>query len=660
MRFTALILISAISLSAISQKTEIDSLISLTETTENDSIKVIAFQQLAWNLKYSDPATSMLYIDSAVNLSGSLDSKMLGNSYYYKAIIYYLTGDFENGISTAQKALANFLDADHEYGQASIYNLLGLIKNRIGAFEEAIASYHLSLELAEKGDNLYAISNPYHNIALIYSDTKDYERALDYANKALEVRFQIGDSSFIAQSYQTIGGILWHLKKLDQAETYLLDSERIFQNAGDLNSLSITYTNLGLLYRDRKKLEESSELFEKAAEISTQLEDNENLVNALINQSGNQLELKNTDKALALAHKASEISRKSGLLPSYKESLEMLSDIYEEKKQFTEAFKYSKELISVSDSLLNIERASQIENLEVTFNVSKKEQQIALQKAEIAENEAQLSRNRIIIFAAFILIVLIVALALLQRSRLKKKQQLKLQAADLLAKKAEINATISSQEKERARYARDLHDGFGQMISILNLNLKNLKEGAKPDERHQVFEASSQVIDEMYEELKNICFDLMPQTLIKSGLKNALVEFAGRVNQAGKVSIEVNVFGLDERLKEVQEISLFRISQEWINNVLKYSDADKVTLQITRDEQEITLLIEDNGSGFDRTLLTSGKGNGWKNLNTRTNILQGKLELETNPEARGNTLIVNAPIALKTDDSTIENTVKMV
>ncbi|MEQ9302272.1 MAG: histidine kinase, partial [Marinoscillum sp.] len=78
--------------------------------------------------------------------------------------------------------------------------------------------------------------------------------------------------------------------------------------------------------------------------------------------------------------------------------------------------------------------------------------------------------------------------------------------------------------------------------------------------------------------------------------------------------------------------------------VIKYSDADKVMIQITRDEDEITLLIEDNGTGFDEDLLISGKGNGWKNMNSRANLINGELELDTTVGVKGNTLIVNATL----------------
>ena len=105
---------------------------------------------------------------------------------------------------------------------------------------------------------------------------------------------------------------------------------------------------------------------------------------------------------------------------------------------------------------------------------------------------------------------------------------------------------------------------------------------------------------------------------------------------------------------------MYRIIQEWINNILKYSNAQKVTVQLTMDQEEITLLIEDDGAGFDRNILINSEGNGWKNLNTRTKLIGGELELETQPDKKGNVLIVNAPSKLITIDQTSENTVSAV
>ncbi|MFT7034885.1 MAG: signal transduction histidine kinase [Cyclobacteriaceae bacterium] len=147
----------------------------------------------------------------------------------------------------------------------------------------------------------------------------------------------------------------------------------------------------------------------------------------------------------------------------------------------------------------------------------------------------------------------------------------------------------------------------------------------------------------MYVELKKICFNLMPHTLISAGVGEALIEFANRINLSQKITMHVMLFGMDQRLLQVQEISLYRISQEWVNNIIKYSDATKISVQITKDEEEITLLIEDNGIGFDKSLLQNDKGNGWENIASRANLIKGEVELDTVEGKKGTTLILNAP-----------------
>jgi signal transduction histidine kinase len=125
-----------------------------------------------------------------------------------------------------------------------------------------------------------------------------------------------------------------------------------------------------------------------------------------------------------------------------------------------------------------------------------------------------------------------------------------------------MNAIVKGQEDERNRFAKDLHDGFGQMISSLMLNLKGLEslKSTNIEERSNIFKLSSTILSDMYVELKNICFNLMPQKLIAAGVGEALREFASRINQSGSLYLEVSFFDIDQRLEEVQEISLYRIS----------------------------------------------------------------------------------------------------
>jgi signal transduction histidine kinase len=153
------------------------------------------------------------------------------------------------------------------------------------------------------------------------------------------------------------------------------------------------------------------------------------------------------------------------------------------------------------------------------------------------------------------------------------------------------------------------------------------------------------MLADMYDELRGVCFNLMPTTLIRLGLIDAISEFVGRVNMAGKIEIEVTNYGFENRLEELSEISLYRVVQEWVNNILKYSNANTVVIQFTKEEDELTLTLEDDGIGFDTSKLGQSNGNGWKNINSRVKLLGGTVDVDSTIGHEGTILIINIPLS---------------
>ncbi|MEQ6168159.1 tetratricopeptide repeat protein [Ekhidna sp. MALMAid0563] len=548
--------------------------------------------------------TGIQYSDTVLQLSKT--QKTQANSYHNKAVCYRFLGEYDSAISYNLKALKIFEEEGDIKEQAIVLNSLGVVNMKSGDYDRALYYYNKTIKL-NAGKDIDNFSDVLNNIAIIYANTGKLDSSEIFFRKSLNYEIEVDNLKGISAGYNNLGALKYYQQDLDSSIIYFEKSLQIDKKLGDKQGIPAVMGNIAEVAIQNSNYQLAEAYLDSSISLSLEIGSKRDLETAYLNKAG----------------------------------------LYQAKGDFEKAFDHLLTSKAYTDSLISEEKNKAIVELETQYETEKKEQQIELQDALLAEQEATISRNRIALAASITALVLLIIIGALWRNRIRKKQQLKLQEAKLLAREAEINATISSQEKERARYARDLHDGFGQMISILNMNLKNMSSDAKPEERHKVFESSTQVIDDMYSELKNICFDLMPQTLIKHGLESALKEFSDRVNQAGNITIELNIFGLDERLEEVQEISLYRISQEWINNIMKYSDANKVTLQITKDEGEITLLIEDNGKGFDKNLLASGKGNGWKNLNTRTNLIQGELELETQLGKKGNVLIVNAPSKIR-------------
>jgi two-component system, NarL family, sensor kinase len=122
-------------------------------------------------------------------------------------------------------------------------------------------------------------------------------------------------------------------------------------------------------------------------------------------------------------------------------------------------------------------------------------------------------------------------------------------------------------------------------------------------------------------------------------LEEALKEFATRINRSGGVHINVQTYDLNNNLSSEHRIALYRISQEWVNNVIKYSGATSISIQVVQHPQELVLTIEDNGKGFNAERLTQSQGNGWKNINSRLHLIKGTIEIDSQ-EGRANTTVI--------------------
>ena len=524
--------------------------------------------------------------------------------------------------------------------QAEVVLQKGLSKYCMGDYEETLLLYQDAIDLFDSAGRNDKVVLTLNLIGTLHKKQGNFNKAMEYFQQGLSRAKNTNDLVGIGNSLNNMGLVHFQQDNIPKAKSFFLESTEYKQLAKDTLGLSYNYDNLGQVYGQLKMLDSAIYYFELAADYKNRI--GERIGGAIVQNNIGETLLINGMAARAEPYfqMALDVAQKTQFADFEKHVLLQLSKVYEQSGNVTKAFELYKQHVALSDSLFNIAKTKAVAELETKYETAKKEQQIQLQAAEIAEQEAQNQRNTVLILGLIVALSLLTALFLLNRNRLMKKQALLLQEAEIKLREAQIEAAISSQEKERSRFAKDLHDGFGQMISLLNLNLKSLEKGEK--DRQEVFENSTQVLDEMYQELKSICFNLMPQTLIKHGIKAALEEFAGRINVAGNLYVETDFFGLDDRLTDVQEISLYRISQEWINNVIKYSDATKITLQITKDDEEITLMIEDNGSGFELDLLRQGTGNGWKNMNSRANLIHGELEVDTTPGIKGSALIVNA------------------
>lgn len=281
--------------------------------------------------------------------------------------------------------------------------------------------------------------------------------------------------------------------------------------------------------------------------------------------------------------------------------------------------------------------------MQVKYDTEKKEQQISLQAAELAQKQTRIERDTVIILALVVAVALSIVILVLLRGRQRRRAEMQRKEGEIALREAFIRASIESQENERKRFARDLHDGMGQWISSLRLVLEALQDARDDAERIEVLDRADKIMGDINHEFRSIAFNLMPHTLIHYGLKAALGEMVNRLNTMNQAVFSVTAFAFPERLPELVEVSLYRVVQEWTNNILKYSDATRVEIQLTGHDDELVILIEDNGRGFNVDVLKRGAGNGWNNIRSRMNLIKGSVDVDSANGRTGTTLSLMVP-----------------
>jgi signal transduction histidine kinase len=246
-----------------------------------------------------------------------------------------------------------------------------------------------------------------------------------------------------------------------------------------------------------------------------------------------------------------------------------------------------------------------------------------------------LNQDRWLIGFLSLCVLLLGAFFALWRQRLITKRDKILTEQRIIHQKEMTTALISSQEQERTRFASDLHDGMGQVMSSLRLVLQR-SSGQTP-------QTAIELLDQMHRDIRGIAFDLSPTTLKEEGLPAALRELVSRLNQSSVIQITVGETGMETRLPSDMELALYRITQEWLNNIFRHGGAHKISLQIICHPDQISLMIEDDGPGFDPGNLEKSTGNGWRNIQSRLIPFAGTVHLDSQKGKQGTVFIAEFP-----------------
>ncbi len=545
---------------------------------------------------------------------------------------------FANRNRNLPRALAWADSAVYYFEKAKNYQWAGYVTRVVGVDLSNNKNSLASVEYLQRSSNYFLKSNDslliaqnFISLSLLYhNNLQDYKLGLQYGLDAVK---------FLSQLKTVSPAIYWLANNAvainyDDTRQYDKALEYHFKNLSLANAsqdnLAATNNNIGNTYRKKKTFAIAEPYFVRSLELNLLNPDDYQLATVYNNLSNINADMGRLAKARMYRDSAIHYSLRSNntekLLDTYFDSYTMS----ERNGDFKDALKYLKHYTEIKDTSLTAEKARIAYAVEAKYESERKQQHIALLESEAKVKDLELDRFRIIFMGVVGGFVLLTGIVYLFYKQSRNKQRLASAREREELQRQRYAAVLEAEENERSRVAKELHDGLGQLLSTIKLSLSAIDEPGS-GETARLLKNSLGIVDEATQEVRAISHNLMPATLVQIGLAAALRDVCAKINESALLQVNLTVEGLENRLPVQTEITVYRIIQEVLNNMIKHSKANVVTITVARSVDGLRLLISDNGIGFEKEIIGKSAGLGWKNIFTRVSMLNGKIEVDTQP-----------------------------
>ncbi len=490
----------------------------------------------------------------------------------------------------------------------------------------------------EEKSNYQYLSRAYIGMYNYYKQTGEYKIAAEYIDKNLLLSKKYDYKAGIAKSKYGLSGLLEDNGYPNNKDTFYLRLNLM----NEASALWATLKDTAQMYRVKIGIAETLAEYNLYDSAIFTLESNKiNLVDKfnqkfaapyyftlgkVYNQKAGYLNEKKElhgkaiDNFLLCISFAKKSNNNKYLLWGYN----WLSSSYKYIDDYKNAYKYKNIFSNLNDSILDASYLQSMASAQHKYKVEKKDKEILLLNTT---NQKKSTLNKILIGSATSLLFI----GLLGYRNFKTKQKLQQTQITQLEKDKQllaVDAMLKGQEEERSRLAKDLHDGLGGMLSGVKLSFVNMKENMVMDAPSvHSFEASILQLDNTIAELRKVAHNLMPEALVKFGLKNAVLDFCNSMQLSSKTKIIFEQMGNDRPLSNTADLYIYRIIQELINNAMKHAEPNQILVQLTKAEKNILITVENDGKDFDTSAIKNATGIGMQSVQQRVNYFTGKIDI---------------------------------
>jgi two-component system NarL family sensor kinase len=565
----------------------------------------------------------------------------------------------------------------------------------------AINAYDSILKIADKIPDekarKRAIRGAYNNLGGIYNKNGDFTSSLEYRLKCLQVieSMPSPNPNEIAIASINAASDYRQLKEFGKAEQYINKITPIFSKLQDRIKLEyfFEYYSIALAGKENEKAQQVLYRFDSILQVSNFSEMQKKDYSLLSQKLHGVYEMEyRNDYKKALIHfntvlplaKELGVNREIGeanynlgwasywdgkyqnaidyLNTAYTIAIEndlknqafkaadLLSFAYKKMNSMVKALEFSHSALALKDSVVTEDANRQLNFLDARYQSEKKERAIATLQTENQAKEFVIRKKNWFIIGGIVLVIFLGMITFTvinyyhnRQLLLKKEKVLQEEKIAVMEKQqqvASLQSMINGQETERTRIARDLHDGMGGILSTVKMHYSTLTQDTPVIRENPLYKKTLDLINEVSDQLRTVAHSMMPEVLMKVGLTEALRDFCNNVSSSKRLTVKLQSYGMEKRLSSSTEINLFRIIQELVNNIIKHANATEAIIQINRQGNNLHLIIEDNGRGFDTTEAEAKRSMGMSTVKSRVSYLNGKLTIDSK-EGIGTTVMID-------------------
>lgn len=556
------------------------------------------------------------YFNKALNLAEDVNDSRIATL----AKIRLLYVDREYGLSQNTMAdlsvlLQECIKNDDSENEFEIYNFMGISNEETGDFKKAAEFYIKGLTKAELKKNEYFQATFLNNLGLLKYYLGEHDKALEDFNRGIGISIRINNQRLLSHIKMNRCLVFIAQNQFPEANTSFKEVIGYAVSNKLPHELASAYVNLGSAYLRKHEYNAGINYVDSAILVFKKYNFKKEYLRSLLNKSNILLEFDKLNESEKLSNEIRDMIFDSKSPENIEEFYFVQYRLMLKRNKYKEALDNYTSYTRIKDSLRLGFNTKAVEELQVKYNVQKKEIELEKEKSKSLMLEKSNQKERfmkwMIIFTGIIVIVIIgiVSFAVYNK-KIREKQA-------FFSKQL-----IIQTEEERSRIARDLHDDIGQSLSILKTGL------FKSDAKKEIDKKMELEIERIIDQTRQISRALYPSYIEKIGLTRSIAMLAENIQKNKNIEVSFDINQKTEELPVATKTHLFRILQECSNNTLKHSGASALKIMIEVLNKDYFLTYMDNGSWTQQNKTLSGMG--LLSINERVKIIGGTAVVEQN------------------------------